>query len=95
MHLSHQLAPLSVLGNRIVNTRTRDAVTLRGVNRSGLEYSSPAHGNPLINAGITEREITEIVEQWGLISFAYHSIRNGPLRRPDMIRSPIDLPSKL
>jgi len=63
MRLSHQLAPLRVVGNKIVNARTEVKVILRGVNRSGLEYSSPA--DPLSSAGISEREITEIVEHWG------------------------------
>ena len=63
MRLSHQLAPLKVVGNRIVNARTGIEVILRGVNRSGLEYSSLA--DPLSSAGITEQEISEIVEHWG------------------------------
>jgi len=63
VRLSHQLAPLRVVKNRIINARTGAEVVLRGVNRSGLEYSSPA--DPLNNTGITEDEITEIVERWG------------------------------
>jgi len=65
VRLSHQLAPLSVLGNRIVDARTGDAVLLRGVNRSGLEYSSPADWGPLNNGVITEQEIAEMVDHWG------------------------------
>lgn len=63
MRLSHQLAPLRVVGNKIVNARSGAEVILRGVNRSGLEYSSLE--NPLGSAGITDREIAEIVENWG------------------------------
>jgi endoglucanase len=63
MRLSHQLAPLSVVKNKIVNARTGVEVILRGVNRSGLEYSSPV--DSLGRAGISEPEIREIVEHWG------------------------------
>jgi len=63
MRLSHRLAPLSVVRNKIVNARTGVEAILRGVNRSGLEYSSPV--DPLSSAGISELEITEIVEHWG------------------------------
>lgn len=63
MRLSHQLAPLRVVRNKIVNARTGVEVILRGVNRSGLEYSSLA--DPLISAGISQGGITEIVEHWG------------------------------
>jgi len=38
MTLSHRLPPLTAQGNRIVRTHDRQAVTLRGINRSGMEY---------------------------------------------------------
>jgi aryl-phospho-beta-D-glucosidase BglC (GH1 family) len=56
--LSHELAPLKVAGNRIVEAATGKPVMLRGVNRSGLEYSQ-------LGAGITAEEIQEITGCWG------------------------------
>jgi len=38
MTLSHGLMPLSTHGNRIVRTQDQRPVTLRGINRSGMEY---------------------------------------------------------
>ena len=40
-------------------------VLLRGVNRSGLEYSEPNDGGFLAAAGITAEEIGSIVSDWG------------------------------
>jgi hypothetical protein len=56
--LSHGLAALKVAGNRIVEASTLQPVMLRGVNRSGLEYSQTG-------AGITAEEIQEITSAWG------------------------------
>ena len=56
--LSHGLATLKVAGNRIVEAATLRPVMLRGVNRSGLEYSQTG-------AGITAEEIQEITGGWG------------------------------
>ena len=40
-------------------------VLLRGVNRSGLEYSEPCEGGFLAAADVTEEEIRWIVSEWG------------------------------
>jgi endoglucanase len=58
--LSGQLPPLRVSENRIVNANTGEPLRLRGVNRSGLEYSSS-----LSTAGITGEELDQIVMHWG------------------------------
>jgi endoglucanase len=58
--LSCGLARLTVQGNRIVNADTLRPVWLRGVNRSGLEYSGP-----MGEAGITESEFDVMVTGWG------------------------------
>jgi endoglucanase len=58
--LSGRLPPLRASSNRIVNADTREPVRLRGINRSGLEYSSS-----LSAAGITGEELDEIVLRWG------------------------------
>jgi endoglucanase len=55
--LSHNLAPLITSGNRILRSDTNVEVLLRGVNRSGLEYTE--------TGGISEEEIREIVVGWG------------------------------
>ncbi|GAC1613252.1 MAG: hypothetical protein NVS9B12_14430 [Vulcanimicrobiaceae bacterium] len=57
--LSNQLPWLTTAGNRIVRADGKEPVLLRGVNRSGLEYSS------FPNSGITEAQIEEIVNGWG------------------------------
>ncbi len=49
---------MKVAGNRIVEAATLRPVMLRGVNRSGLEYSQTG-------AGITAEEIQEITGGWG------------------------------
>ncbi len=58
------LPALAVVGNRIVNAETLRPVRLRGVNRSGLEYSPPADPGPIERAGITAHEFDEIAS-WG------------------------------
>ena len=63
--ISHGLPPLCTSGNRIVDTQTGESVILRGVNRSGLEYSEPADGGFLSSAGLSWREVREIVQGWG------------------------------
>jgi aryl-phospho-beta-D-glucosidase BglC (GH1 family) len=40
-------------------------VILRGINRSGLEYSEPGERGFLASAGISESEIEHIVRDWG------------------------------
>lgn len=61
---SHALPPLSVSGNRIVSAADGEPVTLRGVNRSGLEYCSPEPPGSLAKAGITAAEFAVITGQW-------------------------------
>lgn len=62
--LSHGLTELVTSGNRILQTDTMQPVLLRGVNRSGLEYSRPRDAGFLAAAGLSEDEIREIVQQW-------------------------------
>ncbi|MBS1824542.1 MAG: cellulase family glycosylhydrolase [Acidobacteria bacterium] len=50
------LPGLATSGNRIVRRDTREPVLLRGVNRSGFEYSD--------DPGVTEEEIALIVNGW-------------------------------
>jgi hypothetical protein len=59
------VAPLATGGNRIVRADTNEPVLLRGVNRSGLEYTEPAAAGFLAAAGFTEDEARHIVEEWG------------------------------
>ena len=63
--LSHGLPRLITSGNRIIRTDNNSAVLLRGVNRSGLEYSEPGATGFLAAAGISAAEIQEIVQTWG------------------------------
>ena len=62
--MSHGLPWLGTRGSQVVRAEDRAAVFLRGINRSGLEYSSSEAGF-LQAAGITELQITEIVAGWG------------------------------
>lgn len=63
--LSNDLRALKVQGNQIVVAASGESVLLRGVNRSGLEYSSPDGDGSLAKAGITEAEMDAIVAGWG------------------------------
>jgi hypothetical protein len=63
--LSHGLPRLITSGNRIIATGSNDAVLLRGVNRSGLEYAEPGARGFIASAGISATEIREIVQNWG------------------------------
>jgi aryl-phospho-beta-D-glucosidase BglC (GH1 family) len=63
--LSHGLPLLAAAGNRIVNAATGAPVPLRGLNRSGLEYSEPDEQGFLSGAGICRKEIQTIVKDWG------------------------------
>ena len=63
--LSHDLPWLETSGNRILRSDTAQAVLLRGVNRSGLEYSEPTDGGLLAGAEFTEDEVRAIVSDWG------------------------------
>jgi endoglucanase len=62
--LSQRLPLLATSGNRILRADTGQAVLLRGVNRSGLEYSEPSAAGFLAAAEFTEDELREIVTNW-------------------------------
>ena len=62
--LSGGLAALRTAGNRVVRADTGAIVTLRGINRSGLEYSGPDEQGFLSGAGICRSEIEIIARQW-------------------------------
>ncbi len=62
--LSHGIERLAVRGNQVVTALTGRAILLRGVVRSGLEYSAPTGAGALANSGITSAEIREIVSTW-------------------------------
>ena len=63
--LSQGLPRLATWGNRIVRATDDAPVILRGVNRSGLEYSSPDEQGFLSGASISRAEIKAIVQDWG------------------------------
>jgi len=62
--LSHTLPRLTVDGNRIIEEQSRRPILLRGVNRSGLEYSSPGGAGSVSKAGLDERDVDEMVCEW-------------------------------
>ena len=62
--LSHGLPELVTSRNRVFRSDTGQMVLLRGVNRSGLEYSEPSDHGFLPAAGLTRDEIREIVLGW-------------------------------
>ncbi len=62
--LSNGLAPLTVSANRIVSTATGAPVLLRGVNRSGMEYSEPDEEGFASAAGISRHEVRWICREW-------------------------------
>jgi endoglucanase len=62
--LSHGLAPLVTAGNRILRADTLRPILLRGINRSGLEYSEPRPEGFLAGAAIDRDEIQVIVGDW-------------------------------
>jgi endoglucanase len=63
--LSHGLSPLRAAGNRIIDVLTGEPVTLRGINRSGMEYSEPAIGGFLASASLSRTDIEQMVCGWG------------------------------
>ena len=63
--LSHGLPFLATAGNQIINDGTGAPVLLRGLNRSGLEYSEPDEQGFLSGAGICRAEVQTIVKDWG------------------------------
>ena len=64
--ISHGLPPLSTAGNCIVEMRTGKIIMLRGVNRSGLEYSEPTQGGFLSSAALSQADVEEMVVGWGV-----------------------------
>jgi endoglucanase len=62
--LSHGLPALITSGNRILRSDTMNPMLLRGINRSGLEYSEPSAAGFLDGAQLTEDELREIVVNW-------------------------------
>jgi endoglucanase len=62
--LSHGLPELVTSANRILRSDTMNPVLLRGVNRSGLEYSEPSPAGFLESAQLTKEEVSEIVSGW-------------------------------
>ncbi|HEX4168501.1 MAG TPA: cellulase family glycosylhydrolase [Bryobacteraceae bacterium] len=58
------LTALKTFGNTIVTAKDSRPVQLCGVNRSGLEYSSPDAPGSLSKAGFSERELDEVAG-WG------------------------------
>src|ERR1019366_4507004 len=62
--LSNGLPDLGTSGNRIVSLATGEAVFLRGVNRSGLEYAGPDEQGFLSGASLSRSEIEVITRTW-------------------------------
>lgn len=62
--LSNGLPRLAAKGNRIVVTGSEKPVLLRGLNRSGFEYSAPNSEGFAAAAGITREEIECIAREW-------------------------------
>jgi len=62
--LSNNLPSLRTSGDRIINSVTGDPIILRGINRSGLEYSDPDEQGFLSGASISRAEIQVITQHW-------------------------------
>jgi endoglucanase len=62
--LSNGLPGLKTLGNRIVRSDNSKVIRLRGLNRSGLEYAAPLHGDYLKGSGICADEF-DVIAGWG------------------------------
>ena len=63
--LSNGLPLLTTLGSRIIRSDTGETILLRGLNRSGMEYSEPDEQGFLSAAEISRSEIQTIVKGWG------------------------------
>lgn len=63
--ISHGLPQLRTSGNRITDALTGKLITLRGINRSGFEYSEPVEDGFLTSAALSQQDIEEIVRGWG------------------------------
>lgn len=59
------LPRLATSGNRIVDAGSGVPVRLRGINRSGLEYTEPDEDGFASAAGISRFEIRYLIQQWG------------------------------
>ena len=62
--LSFGLPQLVTSSNRILRADTMEPILLRGINRSGLEYSQPLDSGFLAGAQFTPEEMREIVLGW-------------------------------
>ena len=62
--LSNGLAALETSGNRIISVASGDPIILRGINRSGLEYSGADEQGFLSGASLSRAEIEFIVKEW-------------------------------
>ena len=80
--LSHGLGRLVVSGNRVVNAVTHAPLALRGIVRSGLEYSSPDGQGSLAKAGITDGDIQEMAVSWNANVVRLPFNQDWALKRP-------------
>jgi endoglucanase len=62
--LSHCLPELITAGNRILRADLMTPILLRGINRSGLEYTQPSPSGWLAAAQFTQDQVREIVTGW-------------------------------
>lgn len=62
--LSFGLPELVTASNRILRADTMQPILLRGINRSGLEYSHPSDSGFLDGAQFTQEEVREMVMVW-------------------------------
>jgi endoglucanase len=62
--LSHGLPALVTSGNRILRSDTMIPILLRGLNRSGVEYSEPTGDGFLAAARMTQVEVGVMVREW-------------------------------
>ena len=90
MGRSDLVPPLTVSGNRIIEASSGRPVTLRGVNRSGLEYCSPDGDGSLAKAGITETEIDHIVNGWRANVIRLPLNQAWALERPEPYLAAVD-----
>jgi aryl-phospho-beta-D-glucosidase BglC (GH1 family) len=81
--LSHDLPPLATNANRIIDALSGAPVLLRGVNRSGLEYSPT-----LEQARMTEEEMEAITRGWGANIVRIPFNQDWALSRDDYDPSP-------
>lgn len=82
------MQPLATSGISLVEAHTGKPILLRGVNRSGLEYSAPDGAGSLAKAGITADEIEAMVTQWGANVIRLPFNQDWALARPDYDATP-------